>query len=297
MSTFTSYESIGQKEDVSDIITDITPYDTPFFSMMKSQKVHNRVYQYQSDSLRAPAANAAVEGADATINALTPTTMLSGTTQILTEAFQVANTAEVTSTYGRAKETAYALGRALKSIKRDLEFAMIGASNAQVAGNNSATPVAREMDSCDQLIDAATTEAGGSAALTETMLLNLGQKCFNEGADPTIFMIKPADAIIVSNFTASAGRNRTFNDENKTLTAAIDLYVGPFGSYKTVLNRHQMTDHAFLLDPSMWRSAVLRPFSRSLLAKTGDSEKHFIVGEYGLMHMNQKGSGMINALT
>ena len=74
MSTFTSYESIGQKEDVSDIITDITPFDTPFFSMMKSQKVHNRIYQYQSDSLRSPAANAQVEGADATINALTQNT-------------------------------------------------------------------------------------------------------------------------------------------------------------------------------------------------------------------------------
>ena len=60
MSTFTTYESIGQKEDVSDIITDITPFDTPFFSMMKSQKVHNRIYQYQSDSLRSPAANAQV---------------------------------------------------------------------------------------------------------------------------------------------------------------------------------------------------------------------------------------------
>ena len=33
---------------------------------------------------------------------------------------------------------------------------------------------------------------------------------------------------------------------------------------------------AFLLDPTMWRSAVLRPFSRTLLAKTGDSEKHFV---------------------
>jgi hypothetical protein len=263
MSTFTSYESIGQKEDVSDIITDITPFDTPFFSMMKSQKVHNRVYQYQSDALRSPASNAQVEGADATINALTPTTMLSGTTQILTEAFQVAATADVTSTYGRAKDTAYALGRALKSIKRDLEHAMIGASNAQVAGNNSATPVAREMDSCDQLIDAATTEAGGTAALTETMLLNLGRSVSTK-VQTNDLMIKPADAIIVSNFT-SVGRNRTFNDDNKTLTAAVDVYVGPFGTYKTVLNRHQMTDHAFLLDPSMWRSAVLRPFSHCLL--------------------------------
>jgi len=296
MATYTSYDQVGIKEDVSDIITDITPTDTPMVSMIKTQKVHNRVYQYQTDSLAAAASNAQVEGADPTMATLTATTMISGTTQILTKAFQISQTSDAVSTYGRAKETAYQLGRALKEIKRDLEFAYVGASNAQVTGNNSG-PTAREMDSADQLIDAATTEAGGTAALTEAMLLSLGQKCFNEGGDPSVFMIKPADAQIVAGFTGASGRYRNFNDAQKTLTNVIDLYVSPYGEYKVVLNRHQMTDHAFLLDPSMWRSAVLRPFSRTLLAKTGDSEKHFVVGEYGLMHMNPKGSGMINALT
>jgi len=296
MATYTSYDQVGLKEDVSDIITDITPTDTPMVSMLKTQKVHNRVYQYQTDSLSAAASNAQIEGADPTMATLTATTMISGNTQILTKAFQISQTSDAVSTYGRAKETAYQLGRALKEIKRDLEFAYVGASNAQVTGNNSG-PTAREMDSADQLIDAATTEAGGTAALTEAMLLSLGQKCFNEGGDPSVFMIKPADAQIVAGFTGASGRYRNFNDAQKTLTNVIDLYVSPYGEYKVVLNRHQMTDHAFLLDPSMWRSAVLRPFSRTLLAKTGDSEKHFVVGEYGLMHMNPKGSGMINALT
>jgi hypothetical protein len=223
--------------------------------------------------------------------------MISGNTQILTKAFQVSGTSDAVSTYGRAKETAYALGRALKAIKRDLEYAYVGASNAAVAGNAGLTPAAREMASADQLIDAATTEAGGTAALTETMLLNVGQKVFNEGGDASVFMVSPDKATIISAFTGASGRYRNFNDAQKTLTNVIDLYVSPYGEYRVVLNRHQMTTHAFLLDPSMWRSAVLRPFSRTLLSRTGDSEKHFVVGEYGLMHMNPKGSGMINALT
>jgi hypothetical protein len=297
MATYTSYDQVGLKEDVSDIITDITPTDTPMVSMLKTQKVHNRVYQYQTDSLSAAASNAQIEGADPTMATLTATTMISGNTQILTKAFQISQTSDAVSTYGRAKETAYQLGRALKEIKRDLEFAYVGASNAAVAGNAGGSPAAREMASADQLIDAATTEAGGTAALTEAMLLSVGQKVFNEGGDASVFMIKPADAQIVAGFTGASGRYRNFNDAQKTLTNVIDLYVSPYGEYKVVLNRHQMTTHAFLLDPSMWRSAVLRPFSRTLLAKTGDSEKHFVVGEYGLMHMNPKGSGMINALT
>jgi hypothetical protein len=55
MATYTSYDQVGLKEDVSDIITDITPTDTPMVSMLKTQKVHNRVYQYQTDSLSAAA--------------------------------------------------------------------------------------------------------------------------------------------------------------------------------------------------------------------------------------------------
>ena len=86
MATYTSYEQVGIKEDVSDIITDITPTDTPFVSAIKTQKVNNRTYQYQTDALAAAGANAQIEGADPTMATLTPTTMISGTTQILTKA-------------------------------------------------------------------------------------------------------------------------------------------------------------------------------------------------------------------
>lgn len=294
MPTYTSYDQVGKAEDVSDIISDISPTDTPMVSLIKPQKVSARVYEYQTDSLAAASSNAAVEGADPTMATLTATTMITGNTQILTKAFQVSATADAIKTYGRAKETAYQLGRALKEIKRDLEFAYVGASNAGVAGNST---TAREMDSADQLIDAATTTAGGTAALTEAKLLSTGQAVFNEGGDASVFMIKPADAQIVAGFTGASGRYRNFNDGTKTLVNVIDLYVSPYGEYKVVLNRHQMTTHAFLLDPTMWRSAVLRPFSRTLLAKSGDSDKHFVVGEYGLMHLNPKASGQINALT
>ena len=69
------------------------------------------------------------------------------------------------------------------------------------------------------------------------------------------------------------------------------------GTLKVVLNRHQLTTHAFLLDPTMWRTCVLRPFTRTLLAKDGDSDKHFVVGELCLKHMNQSASAMVTGLS
>ena len=294
MAIYKTYEQIGLAEDVSNIISDITPTDTPMYSMIKSEKVHARQYQYQTDSLAAAAANAQLEGFTASAGTAIPTTMITGNTQILQKTFQVSATADAVKAYGRAKETAYQLSKALKEIKKDVEFAFVGSSNAGNAGNAT---TAREMDSADQLIGAGNTTAGGTAALTEAMITTTGQNVYNNGGAATILMVKPADSLIISAFTGAAGRSREFNDGNKTLTNVVNLYVSPFGEYKVVLNRHQMTDHAFLLDPSMWRTASLRPFARTLLAKTGDSDTHMVVGELGLMHKNPLGSGQINALT
>jgi len=295
MSLYSTYDQVGKAEDVSDIITDISPTDTPFTTMVKSEKVSARTFEWQEDSLAAAAANAAIEGADASMATLSATTMRTNNTQILTKAFQVSATADSIKTYGRAKETAYQLGKALKEIKRDLEKAYVGVSNAAVTGSESA---AREMASVDQQIST-TVDAGSNAtdALTEAKLLTLGQTCFNNGSDPSVFMIKPADAQIVAGFTGASGRYRNFNDGTKTLVNVIDLYVSPYGEYKVVLNRHQVTTLGFLIDPAMFRSCVLRPFSRTLLAKAGDSDKHFVVGEYSVKRNSYADSGMITGLS
>ena len=264
------------------------------FSLIRSEKVSARTYSWLEDSLASAANNAAIEGADASMATLSPATERTNNTQILTKAFQVSATADAIATYGRAKETAYQLGKALKEIKRDLERAYVGVDNAAVTGSESA---AREMASATQQISTA-VDAGSNAtdALTEAKLLELGEDCFNNGSDPSVLMIKPADAQIVAGFAAASGRNREFA-QTKTLVNVIDLIVSPYGEYKVTLNRHQLSTHAFLIDPAMWRSTVLRPFSRTLLAKNGDSDKHFIVGEYSLKHMNFGADGMITGLS
>ncbi len=182
----------------------------------------------------------------------------------------------------------------MKELKRDIEFAYVGQANAGVTGNAS---TAREMDSASNLIHSGNTIAGGSAAITEAKILDAHEAAYTAGGEPTLLMIKPSDSEIIAGFTGASGRNRTFNDQNQTLTNAVNVMVNAYGTLQVVLNRIQMSTHAFLLDPTMWRSAVLRPTSRTLLAKTGDSDKHFVTYEGGLMHLNDKASAQINALT
>ena len=294
MALYTSYDTVGTKEDVSDVITNLSPTKTPFQSMIGSDTCHHRTFSWLEDSLRAVQVNAKIEGFTASDATLTPPVSRSNVTQILEKTFKISNTEEVVDKYGRAKESAYQTVIAGEETKRDLENAMVGLDQAAVAGDNS---TARQMASALQQIHANVTVAGGTAALTETKLLSLGQACYNEGADPSVFMIKPADSLIVAGFTGASGRSRNFNDNAKTLTNVVNLYVSPFGEYKVVLNRFLKTTHALLLDPSMWQQVTLRNWTRTTLAVDGDNIKQMLVGEKSLKHKNFKASGMINALT
>lgn len=295
MPTYSTYDQVGLAEDVSSIITDISPLDTPMFTLMKTEKVSARTFEWQEDAIRASNAdNAIVEGADATYGTLTPTTMRSNTTQILEESFQVSKTADAVQTHGRAKESAHQLAKALKAIKKDVEAAFVGRDQAAVTGTSSA---ARKMASLINQISTS-VDAGANATdpLTEAKLLEAGEDAYDNGSDVDTFMIKPGDAQIVAGFAGSSGRNREIA-QGKTLVNAIELYVSPYGEYRVILNRELATDTALLIDPSMFKTAVLRPFSRTLLAASGDSDKHSIVGEYSCKHSNFGDSVKITGLS
>lgn len=294
MATYTTYDQVGKKESVADIISDITPFDTPAFTMFKDEKVSARTFSWLEDSLAAAGANASVEGADAVMGSLVDAVERTNNTQIMTKGFQVSATADAIATYGRAKETAHQMAKALKEIKRDAEFALVGADQAAVAGSGS---VARKMASAiNQITTSVDAGANASDALTEAKLLEAGETAYNNGSDVDTLMIKPGDAQIVAGFSASAGRNREIA-QGRTLVNAIDLYVSPYGEYRVVLNRHLESSHALLIDPTMFKTCTLRPFTRTLLAKNGDSDRHQIVGEMSVKHMNFGDSVKITGLS
>jgi hypothetical protein len=285
---------VGVAEDVSSTIANISPSATPFQSLVKSEKVHSRTFEWLEDSLRSAANTALVEGADSSMTAVGQPTTRSNTTQIVGESFQVSATSDAVKTHGRAKETAYNLAKVLKQVKLDVEKSMIGVSQAAVAGSASA---ARKMASIDQQIST-TVDAGSNStdALTEAKLLELGQTCYTNGSDPSVLMIKPADSTIIAGFASSSNRQRDLADA-KTLVNSIDVLVTSFGTYKVILNRLNLATNAYLIDPSMFKQCVLRPFTRTLLAKSGDSDKHMVIGEISVKHSQFADSGMITGLS
>lgn len=309
--TYTAYEVIGKKEDVSDIITNISPTTTPFQTMIGSESVSNVLFQWQEDILAAAAANAQFDGFDASEIAATPTTLRTNYTQIMAKAIKVAETTDVISKYGRAKETAYQLSKRAAELKRDFEYVL---TNAQAGGpgnlnnvtltsiGNSANvtaDAARTLASYQAQVDAGNlVKTGGSnTAMSETNLLTLSQTLYTNGADPSILMIPPGEATNVAAYAAATGRLREIENSDKgtrsTIVNTVDVYISPFGELKVVLNRFQSAIDHLVFDPDMWKKCVLRAWERVPLAKIGDSERHMIVGEYSLKHRNYKASGIV----
>jgi hypothetical protein len=301
---FKTYDQVGIKEDISDVISNISPTATPFQTMTKSENIQNTLFQWQEDSLATVAVNATLEGADATDSVLNPTVMRSNYTQILSKTVRVSNTADTVSTYGRAKETAYQLGKKSAELKREFEYHLIGISQNAAVGSESvvrkfgnvwgtgASGVAQI--SAGNVVDHTATPV----ALTENDILTANQNLYQAGGEATVLMIKPADSLIVAGFTAAAGRYRTFDGSaDRTVVNVVDLYVSPFGEQKVVINRFMKADRALLFNPVNWKVAVLRPWSRIPLAITGDAHREEIVGEFSLKHLNTGASGAVIGLT
>lgn len=298
MATYTTYSQVGQAEDVSEIITNISPTKTPFQSAIGEEKVTARNPEWQEDSLADVTDNALVEGADASEITISPTTMRTNYTQIIGKAIKVSGTSDAVDTHGRQKETAYQLVKVGEEVKRDRENAYVGTGQAAAVGD--ATSSARKMAGVQAQVDASLVfdNSGTPRALDEALVLAAHEALYSEGGDPSMLLIKPADAPIVAGFAAASdgSRIRDFGDGTKVVNA-VEILVTPFGELKVVIDRFIKSTDAVLFDPDMWSTLALRNWTREPLAKVGDSERNQLIGEFSLKHKNYKASAVISDLS
>lgn len=291
-----SFDLVGKEEDVADYISMLSPSDTPFMSSIKTEKVHNTLYQWQEDQLRAVAKNAKLEGADAVDSTRDQPVMRQNGTQILEETFRVSGTSDAVRTYGRDEITARETMKTGKLLKMDLEHSLVGTGQTYVVADST---TAGEFAGVQAQIDAAVTSDNGGTtrALTEDLIVDTHEALYNEGADATILMVKPSDTKIISAFSEASGRTVQVDNGDKKLTKVINIYESPFGTVRVVKNRWLRSTDALMYEPKHWKLAVLRNWFRQKLAKTGDSDRWMMVGEFGLKHANQKATGLITDLS
>lgn len=313
MPTYQTYQAIGQREDLIDVIYNIAPTETPFMNSIGKTTATARLHEWQTDNLAAVNVNnAAVEGATATDATLTPTVRLGNRTQISQKTIKISGTLETVNKAGRRSEKAYQLAKASSEIKRDMEAILL--SN-QVAADGNGTSTARTLGGLQTWLNSnynGTGTAGSNGttarvtgtdrAFTSTLLNTTMQSCFSNGGSPTMLLVTPAQKVVASTFTGIATRFRDVPaNQQAQVIAAADVYVSDFGIIQIVPDRFipntDNDDTAFLLDTEMASVAYLRPFQTNELAKTGDNEMTQLLVEYTLQVNNEAAHGIITDLT
>ena len=306
--TYSKYDAVGLREDLTDIIYNISPTDTPFMSSIAKSKATAVNHEWQLDSLAAASdSNAKIEGDEVSFSAPSSTTRRGNVTQIATKSVIISGTLEAVNKAGRNSELAYQISKASKELKRDMETSLCD-NNAQVAGDDT---TARELSGLGSWLKTnQSAGAGGSApstsgtnarsdgtqrAFTEDQLKTVIKSVWDNGGDPSMVMVGSFNKQKLSGFTG--GSTRFDPAENKRLVAAVDVYESDFGALQVTPNRFQRARDAFVLTPELFAVAFLRDFSLEDLAKTGDAMKQFLLVEYTLESRNESGSGIVADLT
>ena len=315
MATYQTYTAIGQREDLSDVIYNISPTDTPFMSSVGKTKATAVYHEWQTDSLAAASlSNYAVEGATASDATMSPTTRIGNRTQIAQKTVKISGTLQSVDKAGRKSEKAYQLAKASSEIKRDMETSLL--SNQVAANGDSST--ARKLGGLQAWLatngsfgTSGSAGASGTTArtngtnrtFTEALLQAVVKSVYASGGNPKVLMVNPAHKQVVSAFAGiAAQRFMAPANAPTTIIGAADVYLSDFGTISVVPNRFMTSTNscdetAFVLDPDMAAIAYLRAFQTNELAVTGDNESTQLLAEYTLEVKNEAAHGIIADLT
>jgi hypothetical protein len=309
---FTTYDAKANREDLSDIIYNIDPFDTPMMTAAGRRNVSNIVYDWQTESLPAVSVTGELEGFELARAASTPTVRVSDVCQINARDATVSGTQDAANPAGKRRELAHQIALVGKALKRDCESVLFG-TIAQVKTLGDATTVRKTTGLINWLATNSVFQSGGSGAdpvqatataavddetpilFTEAALNNCIQLCYESGAEPSLLFVGPYNKRIVSTFVGRANSRQMI--AAKKVVNSVTMYASDFGDLKVLPTRWIRPRDAFLMDPRYFKVAFYRNFQRSSLGRIGDATTELILTEYGLQVDNEAAHGVIRDLT
>ncbi|MEY9782570.1 DUF5309 domain-containing protein [Sinorhizobium fredii] len=314
--TFTTNQAVGNREDLSDVVSRITPEDTPIYSLIEKGKCVSVHPEWETDELAAPGENIREEGEEYTFGAITPPERMGNYTQIMRKDWIISATQEVVSEAGNVQKRKYQKLKKGVEIRKDVEYAIVD-TNASVGG------ATREFGSLNTWITSNVSRgAGGSnggfnsgtgltvaptngtqRAFTKTILDTVMQSGYQSGANFRHVSVSPYVKSVFVTFMSDSNVAPfryavSKGGERNTIVATADYYEGPFGTVMIHPNRVQAASagvarNAFFIDTDMLSFIWLRKIQEDKdVAKTGDADKGVIIGEGTLKVHNEKGLGV-----
>lgn len=303
--------AVGNREELDDVVSLITPSDTPIYSMAGKEKASSKHPEWEYEDLDTTADNAQPEGNEYNYDAATPPTRVGNYTQIFTKTFRFSGTQQAVDNAGNAEKRAHELMKKGKALRKDIEYSLVlnTASTNTDPRRSGGLPtwltsnVSRNSGSSGGFAGGVTTVEGlgtlraWSKSLTDTVL----QSIYQNGGDVTTVVCSPYNkgvfATFMSDTNVAAFRYAAGKGTN-TIIGTADIYESPWGPVKVMANRVMSTAAAtarrvFALDPSMVKWCTLRAIQEDKVAKTGDAENGVLIAEGCLKVRNEKGIGVV----
>lgn len=310
--TIQSVGRVGNREDLSDIIYNISPTDVPFVSAISRGSADATYVEWQTDTLvAANADNYTIQGDDLANESRPNTTRVGTHTQIFKKVVGTSTTVQAVKQAGRKNEHALQLAKAGKELKRDMEARFTQnkasvAATAGVAGQTAGalawltTNVSRGATGANGGFSAGIVAAasnGTQRAFTETLLKTVIASAWNSGGEPSMAIMSLTQKQIAAAFAGLAQSRRETGDKKLKIIAGADVYVSDTGEVQLVPDRFCSTRDCLIVDPAMWEIAVLDPMKKKALAATGLADRDALFTEVALKCNNEAGSGVVADLT
>ena len=300
---FETRDAKGNREDLSDAIYNIDPFDTPFMSTVGRRNVTNVQFDWQTEELPdADDSNAQIEGFELARTAGTPTVRRSNVCQISKRDATVTGSQEKANAAGKASEMAHQMALKSKALKTDIEKIALSVQAKDDGSDDGirrtralchwlATNVSRGATGAAPVSETAAETAGTQRALTEQLVREVMQQCYDNGAKPSILMTNSVNKLVVDEFVGRTNSRHAVDAEKVNQNVAI--YASDFGNLRVVLDRWLPQSRVLLLDPEYARLAFYRNFQQTPLAKIGDAETRMIVAEWGVQVDNETAHGAV----
>lgn len=294
MANYLTTNAIGEREDLSDVITRVDPDETPVFSNARKIVTKGVTHEWQVQELAAASAsNFNTEGADFSFTNPTATTRLGNVHQIFVQAASVSNTLDVVDKAGRDREVAYV--KLIKGLeqRRDMEKTIVmsqaksssdprkmGSIAAYMTNVSKVSPSTTATGDGTDVTDGAGTNAALSLAKIDAAML----AAYNDGGQPDIMIMHPNNKAAFSNLSSGSVADAQLQysaPKEIAIVGSVSMYLTDFGELNVVIDRFIGDEHVWLLDTDYYAIGHLpgRLFSSTEVAATGDGQKFAIVSE------------------
>lgn len=306
--TMTTFSLTGNREDISDEISIITPIDSPFYHGCGTTSVTAMKHEFMTDVIRQPAQNKALIGSDPTIQSSQQPTKIYNMVQLQEESFSIADSANAVSTVGNSGGYDYQKALKMKALIGDVEWAFLREVRAD--GAAGVAPSMRGMlnwittnlsKAADATLNADGTVTGGTAReLTRDLIKTVMQNVYSSGGGGQGKMMTAySGSVQKDKFDgfASTGNNRRAI-QNDQVDDKVDLYITSWGTVKAEIHRTMPTDVFVIFDHSFWKKATLIPMGIEQLAVSSRSNrKYHMTVQHTLESKNELSAGRITNLS